>query len=212
MNGDTPHGFTYYAKSADGVEVALTIPLEGLTTPKDVAEYCRQVVSEMKSAGFVRSDRLDKPAYGGGGGRPGAARPEEKAPDNIVVPAHCGEPMVYHAAYKNRNDKEIAARFTCRKGKACAEPEERNGEKWPATNWHMTVKQPGDSAPATNGNGAKPVLMNWTQFWAKATPIGVKQSDVTRIIDAMGLKKPTMTDADGERVISRFKEEQGIAV
>lgn len=215
--GDTPHGFTYYGKSADGVEMALSLPLDGLTTPKDIADYCKQVVSEMKAAGFVRSDRLDKPAYGGGGWKGGQQQAEEPPPADLVVHEHCGEPMRYVKERPANGEKAaVAAHWDCRKGRNCAEARTVGDRKFPFTNWHLTKKPAGENAPPTNGNSTSQngasKLMNWTQFWAKATPLGIKQTDVTRIIEAMGLTKPTLTDADGERVIDRFKAEQGIAV
>lgn len=187
------HGFTLYGKTPHGMEYQLVINVADVPGgPRGFALMLKTIDDEMYSAGFTRSDRLDKPAYGAGG-RPGPPRPEEKPPAGLEVPEHCGLSMIYRPPKDASGDrKPVAARWECRKGKDCAEAEERGGNKYGATNWHLTKKM--DGAPATsNGATAKP--LDYAGFLTRAYQEFGYKRDATAVF--AGVKTPDELEALG---------------
>ena len=167
----------WYGKAPSGADVEVKLTVDGKTPAETVASLKALDVAA-KTAGFARSERFDRPSYGGGG-RPGAPRPETPPPADLEVPEHCGVAMVYKPPKEAADGKKaVAARWECRKGRDCAEPEERGGNKYPATNWHMT-KKAGSATEPTPAEDAKPV--NWAPFWRECTDLGVAKEEVWRI-------------------------------
>ena len=77
---------------------------------------------------------------GGGGGR----KPEDPVPDDLkeLVPAHCGEPMEYKAKYTNQTtQKEVSARFQCRKGEQCQQARQVGDKKYGFSIWEDAYRR-----------------------------------------------------------------------
>lgn len=150
MNEDPRSGFAFYVKSPSGIETALHVTTGDLVHVAALVEGMKEADRLLKAAGFVRSDRLDKPVYqrgGGGGGR--AARPETPPPADLEVPEHCGQPMVYMPGGKRQDGSDYSPRWVCRAGSAC---EEKDAQGRPHANWRMKKKP--DAAAAKDGKDA----------------------------------------------------------
>lgn len=184
-------GFDWYGKSPSGVEMALHVELADVPHLDQLVKGLADADRLLTAAKFTRSDRLDKPTYGNKG-RPGAPRPEEPPPPDLVVPEHCGVSMVYKPAKPAEGDrKAVSPRWVCRKGQDCAEPEERGGNRYPATNWHLTKK-------AVEANGTQPGAMHYGAFLTEAHKLGYNRIAVLKLaqtdeahLQAMGAEEWT---------------------
>lgn len=208
---ESPKGtsFDWYGKSPNNVEVAFHVDVADIAHVPQMVEALKLADAELTKAGFKRSDRLEPRAFGGGGsGRPGVPRPEEKPPDDLVIPEHCGVPMVYRAPKDATADrKAVSARWECRQGRDCDRAEERGGNKYGATDWHLT-KKPGDSAkpspkpkatpdvPPTNGGDRPMTMQEWGDFWRKARELGFDRQQVFLV--AARIDTPEATTPMGE--------------
>jgi len=130
-------GFSYYGKTPSGVEMALTLDVDAGKKPAEIAAYLKAVDLELKAAGFTRSDRLDKPAGGWGGGKGQQPRPETPPPAGIVRPDHCDAPMRY-VKYRKDGAPGAPARnldpgwkdmWVCSKDKGCEDVTSGKSEK-----------------------------------------------------------------------------------
>jgi len=147
MNDTDPRsGFAFYVKSPSGIETALHVATADVASIPALVEGMKEADALLKAAGFVRSDRLDKPAYQKGGGAFNAPQ-ETPPPADLEVPEHCGQPMKYVPEKPKANgDGVVSAHWDCRKGRGCAEPRTVGDRVYGFTNWDLAKK-----AAATNG-------------------------------------------------------------
>lgn len=142
MNNDNAtigSNFELFLKTPKGIEAALRVSLSDVPPQKvgentvegvaALAAYMARLDAQLAQAGFTRSDRLDKPARGGGGQW---QKPSDPPPPDIQVPVHCGEPMKYRA------EKKV---FDCAKGANCATPREYQGKKYGASVWERDIRE-----------------------------------------------------------------------
>lgn len=74
----------------------------------------------------------NKVVRSGGGQKQEAPVPAELADK---VPSHCGQPMIYKPAYKSTAGKDVGAKFQCRAGEACQQPDQFNGKRYGHSMW-----------------------------------------------------------------------------
>jgi hypothetical protein len=203
MPDDLRNTFTYYGKTPTGVEMALTLDVAADSPPAEIVSRLKDLDLELKKVGFTRSDRLDKPAYGAGGGN-FQKKPETPAPPDLEIPSHCDQLMKYVPAREEGDGKKaVAAHWDCRKGRGCAEPRTVGENTFPFTNWHLTKKKP-DAMPAKASGSAltadaskkaepadRPMTgKEWTEFWTKARAMSY---DVPTVLANAGVDQEAFT-------------------
>lgn len=230
---ENPQGFSYYGKTPNGVEMALTLSLEGIDTPDEIATFCTQLDAALHAKKFTRSDRLDKPAGGWGGKGQQQAKPKMAPPAGIVQPPHCGEPMQY---VKYHNDKTANApgdefrglpagwkdMWVCAKDKQCEDVTSGKSDR-AAVNFDMK-RTPAETAPHGSQGGpgvaetpraaqpsATAPALSWTAFWREATPLGLKQSGLDELALTYGKTKATLTDEERRLILEELKQRKGVA-
>ena len=223
---DTPRGQTYqyFGKTPSGVEMALTLDVDG-KTPAEIAAYLKSVDAELKAAGFTRSDRLDKPA-GGWGGKGQQPRAETPPPAGIVRPDHCATPMRY-MKYRKEGAPGAPARnldpgwrdmWVCAKDKQCEDVTSGKSEK-AAANFDMKAEAAATPAEAPS-NGAVPHDRPMTgdemiAFWSKTREMGYQRGKVFEVAaEVIHGQGPSMKEKEWmelgklavHRVFTRLKE------
>ena len=119
------------------------------------------------------------------------------------------------AGYK----KAVSDRWECRKGSSCAQAEERGGNRYGRTEWHMRKKQaepeskPAGQAPVKAANPAEqqsepepPRMLfqkgpiktaDLLEFWNKVRPMGFQRAEVFALAaEVLHGEGPAMTEDD----------------
>ncbi|HEX9563783.1 MAG TPA: hypothetical protein VF981_07420 [Gemmatimonadaceae bacterium] len=114
-NAPASSNFELFLKTPNGIEAALRVNLDdidaetGQAQPKLAAlvTYMARVDAQLATANFKRSERLDKPARMGGGGRATQPPPTIVNDDGETVEVKCGQ--CGGAVYDNREENKARA-------------------------------------------------------------------------------------------------------
>lgn len=121
--------FDFFVKSKNGYEAALHVDIADLdmTPAQDGAVRTRldvlllalnRVDKLLDQAGFVRSERLDKPARGGGGRPPQPSKPIELEDGEVVRCKFCDSDDLYDNRERKQKEGWRGPNFKCKKCRA----------------------------------------------------------------------------------------------
>lgn len=195
-------GFDWYGVSPNGVEVALHVDVEQAGQVDELVEAMLKADTRLAQTGFKRSERLSQSrGFGGGGGGGGRVQQRQEAapPTDVIVPEHCGEPMVYRPERPAVGEKRaVSAHWDCRKGVNCEQAQTRGDRTFPFTNWKVEVKplEPaGENEPLGDWN----TFSNWSERQGFNWNSVVRRREEVRT--AHGLPRPELWT---QKQINRF--------
>jgi hypothetical protein len=204
-------GFDWYGVSPSGVEMALHVELEDAARVDELVQALAKADAQLAVVGFKRSERLSQSrGFGGGGGGGRQQRQEAQPPTDVVVPEHCGLPMVYHPERPAVGDKRpLGAHWDCRKGSNCEQARVQGDRTFPFTNWRVEVKpiEPSQD-PEKEPRGDWNTFANWSERQGFDWNLVVKKREA--IIISKGLPRAELwTQNQINRLMATLEREPG---
>lgn len=185
------------------LEVAGSTPANPVTRapyPTELFDAFKRADAALKAAGFTRSERFDKPTYGGGGSK--QKRPDTPPPPGIMVPQHCGEAMKY-IRYKKDGAKGFPARgvaegyadmWVCVKDKQCEDVTSGKSDRAHAS---FDMRPDTEAKPAESNGDRAMEAKEWVDFWTKVRAMGYDRPMVFETAaDVLTGHGPSMTDVE----------------